>query len=340
MSETDDATSGPPRPVPRGIGALGGRVSGAARGFRIASVRDYGIVLSFAALFITLSFASDVFLSKTNMLNMLDQTAPVGIMAAGGTLVFIAGGFDLSVGALFAITTVIAARSVGHVGPEWALLFGALSGLAFGAVNGFLVNVARINAFIATLGSAIMIRGLALVLTGGLLITVTEPSYSNFGRGEWLGLKYGIWAWLVFALVLGFVLSRTTLGRYIYASGGNPEAARLSGIRVNMVRTITFVISGFSASLAGVLVGSRVATGQADAGIGIEFTVIAGIVIGGVSIFGGEGAIWRSVLGVLLLTMIGNGFNLMNVQPIYAQIFQGAVILLAVGIDSWSRKST
>lgn len=340
MSETDDATSGPPRPVPRGIGALGGRLAGGARGFKIASVRDYGIVLSFAALFITLSFASDVFLSKTNMLNMLDQTAPVGIMAAGGTLVFIAGGFDLSVGALFAITTVISARMVGHVDPEWALVLGALSGLVFGAANGFLVNVARINAFIATLGSAIMIRGLALVLTGGLLITVTEPSYSSFGRGEWLDIKYGIWVWLAFALILGFVLSRTTLGRYIYASGGNPEAARLSGIRVNMVRTITFVISGFSASLAGVLVGSRVATGQADAGLGIEFTVIAGIVIGGVSIFGGEGAIWRSVLGVLLLTMIGNGFNLMNVQPIYAQIFQGAVILLAVGIDSWSRKST
>jgi ribose transport system permease protein len=274
------------------------------------------------------------------MLNMLDQTAPAGIMAAGGTLVFIAGGFDLSVGAIFAISGVIAAQSVGHVGPTWALVFGALSGIGFGAANGFLVNVARINAFIATLGSAIMLRGLALVMTGGLLITVTEPSYSNLGRGEWLGVKYGVWGWLVFALAAGFFLGRTTFGRYIFASGGNPEAARLSGVRVNVVRTLTFVISGFSASLAGVLVGSRVATGQADAGIGIEFTVIAGIVIGGVSIFGGEGAIWRSVLGVLLLTMIGNGFNLLNIEPIYAQIFTGGVILLAVGIDSWSRKPT
>ncbi|MEX2645130.1 MAG: ABC transporter permease [Gaiellaceae bacterium] len=336
----EDITGGPPRPAPRGAGAVAARLTNVTRGFRVTALRDYGIVLSFVVLFLTLTFASDVFLTKTNLLNILDQTAPVGIMAVGGTLVFIAGGFDLSVGAVFAISSVIAAQSVPHIGPGWALVLGALSGFAFGAANGFLVNVARINAFIATLGSAIMLRGLALVMTGGLLITVTEPSYSNFGRGDWLGVKYGVWTWLFFALVAGFLLSRTTLGRYIYASGGNPEAARLSGIRVGLVRTITFLISGFSASIAGILVGSRVATGQAAAGLGIEFTVIAGIVIGGISIFGGEGAIWRSILGVLLLTMIGNGFVLMNIQPIYTQIIQGAIILLAVAIDSWSRRSS
>jgi ribose transport system permease protein len=307
---------------------------------RVSAVREYGIVASFLAVFVILTFSSDVFLSKTNLLNMLDQTAPAGIMAVGGTLVFIAGGFDLSIGAIFAISGVIAAKSAPGLGPFLALLLGAGSGLAFGMLNGLLVTLGRINAFIATLGSQLMIRGLAVVLTGGYLIVVENPSFSTFGQGTFLGLKYGPWAWLIFALIAGFVLSRTTLGRYIYATGGNAEAARLSGVRVQLVRAITFAISGFSAALAGVLIASRVSTGQADAGMGIEFIVIAGIVIGGVSIFGGEGAIWRSILGVLLLTMINNGFNLLGINPIYSQIFSGGIILLAVAVDAWSRRTT
>jgi ribose transport system permease protein len=321
-----------------GGGAPGRARRGAAR-LRLSAVREYGIVASFLVVFITLSLTSDAFLTTTNLLAMLDQTAPIGIMAVGGTLVFIAGGFDLSISAIFAISGVIAAQAVEPFGAGIALVLGALVGAGFGLANGLLVTAARINPFIATLGSQLIIRGLAVVLTGGYLVSVSEPGFTDFGQGEFLGLKLGVWAWIVFAGAAGFLLSRTTLGRYIFATGGNPEAARLSGVRVNHVRAITFVISGFAASLAGVLVASRVATGQADAGMGIEFTVIAGIVIGGVSIFGGEGAIWRCVLGVLLLTMIGNGFNLLNIEAIYSQIFQGGIILLAVAIDAWSRRS-
>jgi ribose transport system permease protein len=312
---------------------------GRAARLRASAVREYGIVASFLIVFVTLALTSDAFLTTTNLLAMLDQTAPIGIMAVGGTLVFIAGGFDLSVGAIFAISGVLAAQAVEPLGPELAIVVGSLSGLGFGLVNGLLVTAARINPFIATLGSQLVIRGLAVVLTGGYLVSVTDPGFTEFGQGEFLGLKFGIWMWAVFALVAGFVLQRTTLGRYIFASGGNPEAARLSGVRVQHIRAITFVISGFAASLAGVLVASRVATGQADAGTAIEFTVIAGIVIGGVSIFGGEGAIWRCILGVLLLTMIGNGFNLLNIEAIYSQIFQGGIILLAVAVDAWSRRN-
>jgi ribose transport system permease protein len=317
-----------------------GAVGRARVALRASAIRDYGIVASFLAVFVTLTFSSDVFLSKSNLLNMLDQTAPMGIMAVGGTLVFIAGGFDLSIGAVFAISGVLAAKAAPALGPQAALLVGALSGIGFGLINGLLVTVGRINAFIATLGSQLVIRGLAVVLTSGYLIVVSDTAFTHFGQGDFLGVKYGPWVWLLFALIAGFVLSKTTLGRYIYASGGNAEAARLSGVRVQLIRAITFTISGFSASLAGVLIASRVSTGQADAGVGIEFTVIAGIVIGGVSIFGGEGAIWRSVLGVLLLTMIGNGFNLLGINPIYSQIFQGAIILLAVAVDAWSRRTS
>jgi ribose transport system permease protein len=303
-------------------------------------VRDYAIIFTFTALFITLSLWSPVFLTRTNLLNILDQSSALGIIACGGTVVFIAGGFDLSVGAVFAMAGVVAAEAEPHVGPAGAMALGALVGIGLGLANGIIVTLGRINAFMATIGTGFVIRGFAIVITGGLLIAVFNPSYQTLGRSELFGLRYSIWAWAIFALLLTLLLRYTVFGRAVFASGGNPEAARLSGIRVNVVRTIAFVISGFSAALGGLIVSSRVQTGQADAGTGIELTVIAAIVIGGTSIFGGEGAIWRSVMGILLLTLVGNGFDLLNVNPIYQQILQGLIILFAVGLDAWSRKST
>ncbi|MCW3005577.1 MAG: inner-rane translocator [Solirubrobacterales bacterium] len=314
---------------------------GRARGGqRLSVVRDYGIVMSFVALFVTLTATSDVFLTQRNLLNVLDQSAAVGLMACGGTLVIIAGGFDLSVGAIFAITGVIAASMAKYVDPGFALVLGMLAGLVLGAVNGLLVTVGRVNPFMATLASSIIIRGIALVITGGFLVSVTNRSFSTLGRGvAVLDVKWSIVIWLVFALACGFLLARTTFGRHVYAAGGNADAARLSGISVGVIRTITYAVSGMSAGLAGVIVTSRVSSSQADAGTGIELSVIAAIVIGGTSIMGGEGAIWRSVLGVLLLALIGNGFNLLGVNPIYQQILQGAIILMAVAVDAWARRT-
>lgn len=307
--------------------------------FRLSMIRDYAIIFTFAALFVTLSFSSSVFFTKTNLLNILDQSSALGIIACGGTIVFIAGGFDLSVGAVFAMSGVVAAELEPHVGPGAALVLGALVGLGLGLANGVIVTLGRINAFMATIGTGFVIRGFAIVITGGLLISVFNPSYQTLGRSQLIGVRYSIWAWALFAMLLTVLLRYTVFGRAVFASGGNPEAARLSGIRVNLVRTIAFGISGLSAALGGLIVSSRVQTGQADAGTGIELTVIAAIVIGGTSIFGGEGAIWRSVLGILLLTLVGNGFDLMNVNPIYQQILQGAIILFAVGLDAWSRRT-
>jgi ribose transport system permease protein len=315
------------------------RTQGRARG-GLEAVRDYGIVVSFAALFITLSVTSDVFLSQANMLNVLDQSAAVGLMAVGGTLVIIAGGFDLSVGATFALAGVVAAKAATVMEPHWAYLLGALVGLGIGILNGVLTTVGRINPLVATLASSIIIRGVALVATGGFLVSVTDPDFTKLGQGKIGSIHYSILIWALFAGIGAFMLARSVSGRYIYASGGNPEAARLSGIRVGVVRTAAYAVSGLSAGIAGVLVTSRVATGQADAGVGIELAVIAAIVIGGTSIMGGEGAIWRSVLGVLLLSMIGNGFNLLGVNPIYQQILQGGIILTAVAVDAWARRSS
>jgi ribose transport system permease protein len=301
------------------------------------ALRDYGIVISFVALFIVLSFASPHFLTQTNLLNILNQNAPVGLIAVGGTLVLIAGGFDLSVGAIFALSGVIATEMATRVGTTEAILLGVLAGLACGVCNGALTTVGRINPFIATLSTQIMIRGVALAITGGFLIVVADPGFTSLGNGGLGEVKYAILVWLGFALACGFLLQWTSFGRHVYAAGGNPEAARLSGVRVSWVRATTFAISGLSAGLAGVIVASRSSTGQADAGIALELSAIAAIVIGGTSIFGGAGAIWRTILGVLLLALIGNGFNLLNVEAVYQQMFQGAIILAAVGIDAWAR---
>lgn len=321
-------------PEPAKADDSGTRVGG--RG--VGALRDYGILFSFVLLFIVLSVASPVFLSSRNLLNVLDQSATIGIIAAGGTLVMIAGGLDLSTGAIFALTGVIASKYADSIGIVPAMLLALFLAVVLGWINGLLATKGRINSIIATLGTGIVFRGIALAVTAGFLFRVESDGFTTLGRGTALGMRYSSWMFLLIVAITWFLLSRTAFGRYIYASGGNQEAARLSGVRVHRIRIITFVVSAACAGIAGLLVASRVATGQADSGIGLEITAIAAIVIGGTSIAGGEGAIWRTVLGVLLLTLVGNGFNLLNIDPIYQQIFQGAIILVAVGIDAWSRE--
>jgi ribose transport system permease protein len=311
------------------------------REFRLEMLRDYGIVLAFVALFVTLSFASDVFLKQQNFMNILDQWSAIGIIAVGSTLVFIAGGFDLSISAVYALSGIIAAKAANSLGVPVGLFLGCLIGLGVGIVNGAIVTVGRINPFMATLASSLMIRGLALAVSGGFLVRVADDTgFDVIGRGEFLGAKYSVYLFAGVILVAALLLHRTTYGRYMYASGGNAEAARLSGVRVNLVRASTYAASGLCAGIGGMIVASRVNTGQADAGVGLEFDAIAAVVIGGTSILGGAGAIWRTVLGVLLLAMIQNGFNLLNVQAVYQRIIYGAIIIGAVGIDAWSRRSS
>lgn len=307
---------------------------------QLGVVRDYGIVVAFVTLFLVLCVASDAFLTRSNLINVLEQSAAVGIIACAGTLVIIAGGFDLSVGAVFAFAGVIAAKLGQDVGPLVALAGGAAAGVVIGMGNGVMTTVGRINPFIATLASSIIVRGAAIAITGGFLITVTDERFAELGRAEVIGIPYSVLIWLVFAGACGVVLSRSIFGRHIYASGSNAEAAKLAGVRVGLTRLVTFAVSGFAAGLAGVIVASRAATGQSDAGVGLEFAAIAAIVIGGTSILGGEGAIWRTMLGVLFVALIGNGFNLLGVDPVYQQIVQGAIILAAVGLDAWARRSS
>src|SRR6266496_6705827 len=310
------------------------------RRMNIAVVRDYGVVVAFLALFATLSISSDVFFTWSNMKNLAFQTSPLGIIAAGGPLVFIAGGFDLSVAAVAGFAAILSGKIFlgTGIGLWGSLIVGAFVGLGCGIGNGLLITLGRVNAFIATLATSIIIYGFAQVVTTGNLVSVQTERFSTLGLGAAWGINYPVFVWAGFALVCGFLLSRTTFGRYAYAVGGNAEAARLSGVRVNVIRTATFAISGLGAGIAGVILFSEVGTAQWNANSGIEFEAITAIVLGGTSLYGGEGAIWRAVLGAFFLQMIGNGFDLLGTTPQWQYVIKGAILASAVSLDAWARR--
>jgi ribose transport system permease protein len=211
---------------------------------------------------------------------------------------------------------------------------GILLGFLIGTMNGLLITKLRINSFVATLASGQIIRGIAYVLTNGLLIQIKDPRFAVIGKNYFLGIKIPVYIFFAFAIVIWFLLSKTSFGRYVYAIGGNEEATRLSGVRTDLVRTLTFSISGLAAGIAGVIGASRISTGQANVGDSLTLAAIAAVVIGGTSILGGEGAVWRTLIGVLLLQLISNGMNMLNIPPFYQVVVQGAVILFAVTMDA------
>jgi ribose transport system permease protein len=298
-------------------------------------IRSAAIVIPFVALFVILALASPPFLTSTNLLNILDQQAAILIMAAAGTLVLVAGGIDLSAGAVYALAAVTAATVTIATDTPMGYAAGIGVGIAAGLANGIIVTVFRINALIATLAMSFVLSGLGALITGGNLIVLLEhPTFGTIAKTEILGVNSSTWVMVIAVTLIGLVLARATAGRYMYAIGGNPEAARLAGVPVRAVRIGTFVLSGAAAGLGGVLVASRVLSAQASSGTDIAFTVLAGIVVGGTSIAGGEGAVWRTVVGVLFIALIGNGFNLLGLDPLYRQVALGAIILLAVAVDA------
>jgi ribose transport system permease protein len=302
-------------------------------------LRRAGIFGPFVVLFIVLSVASAPFFTKVNLLDILDQQASTLIIAAAGTLVLVAGGIDLSVGAIYALAGVTAAQLAQSVPPALAVLAGIAVGLVVGLANGLITTIGRINSLIATLAMSFVISGLASLVTGGnLIIDYSRPGFADLARTSFLTVNTSTWAMIAVVVIFGILLSRTTSGRYMYAAGSNAEAARLAGIRVHRVRVLTFVLSGGAAALGGVIDASRVLSAQASNGqTTLTFTVLAGIVVGGTSILGGEGAIWRTVVGVLFIALIGNGSDLLGLNPLYDQIALGLILLIAVGSDAWSR---
>jgi ribose transport system permease protein len=299
----------------------------------LGRMADYAILLTVAALFITLSVTSSAFLTSANLLNLLDQWSPVCFMALGGTLVLIAGGFDLSIGAIYAMAGVIAVKVTNDTTAPIGMLAGVLTGAGLGLGNGFLVSVLRMNVFVATIGMSIVVSGLALVMTSGSVVVTSNLNFELFGTTTFLGVQLSIWVMAVAIGISALVLNRMSVGRYIRAIGGNIEAARLSGVRTEGVRTLTFVASGLGGGIAGVVVASEAISANANAFSGAQYSVWTALLIGGNSMYGGEGAIWRTLVGVAMLALIGNGFDLLNVNPLYQEIVTGGILLLAVAVD-------
>jgi ribose transport system permease protein len=326
--------------VARDVGANGTEAPPPRRPWwtRVSLLRDYSVLAATVALFVVLSVTSSSFLTKTNLLNVVDQQTSLGIIAVAGTLVIIAGGFDLSVGAMYALGGVLAAQLANHIGVPAGLILAVLAGCLLGMVNGVAVGVFRINPFIATLASGIIFGGLALIVSNESLITVTTSSFQTFGNAEFLGVRLTTWIFIGIALAMGLVLQRTKFGRYVYACGGNEEAARLSGINVGMIRVAVFVLSGLASTLAGALFAARVGVGDSSVGTALTLSAVAAIVVGGTSIWGGEGAIWRTMVGLFFLALINNGFDLLGVDVKYQQIVQGTIILVAAGVDAYARR--
>ena len=289
-------------------------------------------------MFITLTLLSDNFFTSRNLANILDQWAALGLLAVGETICIIAGVFDLSVGAIVSVSGVVACKVALSTSPAMGLAAGALTGLGLGIANGIVIHLTRINSFIGTLATSIVFAGVAILVTGGNIVTVIDETFGVVGQQKALGVKYTGWTLIGFTILAALLLSRSIFGRYVYAVGGNAEAARLSGIRVDLIRGACFALSGLAAGIAGMLLASRTQSAQANLGAGMELTAISAAVVGGTSIFGGDGAVWRGFLGVMLLAIIGNGFNLLDVDTTYQQIVYGGLILVAVAADQLLRR--
>jgi ribose transport system permease protein len=306
------------------------------RRIRAEHVRDYGIVAFFVALFAYFSIASPVFLTSQNLLNLVNQNATIGIAACAVTLTIIAGNFDLSLGSIFVLSEVLAAYAAVHYGVAWAFPVAVLAGAVMGVVNGLLRTKLGVNSFLATLATALSFGGIALGVThGGLLITPTSKAFTFIGQHKVGGIQYPVIIFAVVAIILQLVLTYTVFGRHLYGVGDNVNAARLSGLKVNRIVIITFVVTGAASGLSGLIDASTTGSGTSDmGGLGgqLALLAIAGVALGGSSIFGGVGSVWRTVVGVLILAMITNGFDLLAVPDYWQNIVRGALIILAVAI--------
>lgn len=298
------------------------------------ALADASTLICFVVLFAVLAVASPAFLSSSNLRDVLQANAAIGIVACAGTLIVVAGGIDLSVGAIYAVAGIVSAKLAISTGVELGILAGVGVGLALGLLNGLAVTAGGVNPFVATLASAIIFGGLAEVLAGQQLLTPLDPSFTTLGRGAFLGIKYSVWIFAGAALILGSLLARGRLGREAKAVGASPETARLSGISIARTQTGTYLISGVAAGIAGVLLVSQ--GGQAHSNMGgfpFVLSVIAAIAVGGTRLTGGQGSIAKTVVGVLFLGLVTNGLVLLGVDPVYNQFVLGLIILAALALD-------
>jgi ribose transport system permease protein len=293
-------------------------------------------------LAIIFSILSHNFLLPNNLVTILLQSSVFAILAIGETFVIITSGIDLSVGSVLGLTGIIVSMLMSsHVSLLFSLVIGLLSGAIIGFINGFIITKGGVPPFIVTLGMMSIARGLALLLTDGIPVSGFPASFQFIGN-------YNVFGWIpmpvvlmiILAVIFSIVLTKTKIGRYTYAIGSNEEATRLSGINVARVKMIVYTISGSLAGFAGIILTSRLFSGQPTAGNGYEMNAIAATVIGGASLMGGEGHISGTIIGALIMGTIANGLNLLNVSPFMQQVITGIIIVVTVYVDTLRNKKS
>ncbi|MGA2131230.1 MAG: ABC transporter permease [Bryobacteraceae bacterium] len=295
--------------------------------------------LSLIVLFIALAIASPHFLTQTNLSSVVRQTAVINIMSLGMTIIIIAGGIDLSVGAILAMSGVLGTMAMEAGMPvPLGVLIGLLTGLCWGSLNGFLTTRLRIAPFIVTLGTLGIIRGLTLIITNGLPVHRVPRSFAFLGAGNLLGVPFVLWVVVICALATHVILEHTRLGRYAFAIGSNADAAVYAGVPVGFHTTAVYALGGLLTGLAGMIEASRLMTGQPTAGNGYELQAIAAVVIGGGSLHGGEGSVIGTLIGAMIMGLLANGSDLLGISPYLQQAIIGGVIILAVSLDELRKR--
>ena len=294
-----------------------------------------GPLIALLVLCLVTALLTGRFLSPLNLTNILVQSSIMAVIAIGMTFVIIGGGFDLSVGSSVALAGCIAAMAMVQFGLAAGVLAGIATGIAVGLVNGVIVAKLGINPFISTLGTMVLVRGLVYLITGGAPVGDDRlpTAFLAFGSARLLGIHYLVWVPAVLLVVLSWVMAATPYGRRIYATGGNREAAYLSGVPVDRIIASTYIWCGGLAGLAGVMLAARLQSGQPTAGEYYELTAIAAVILGGASLHGGEGALYKSIIGVFIMVVLGNSLNLLNVDSYWQRVAIGVVIIAAAAAD-------
>lgn len=337
MAETHTTASLAPAATERPRGGQGENAMAETRLKQIGGLlARQGILVAFALFMIGFAIFSDRFLSVENIMSVLRAAAIIGVMALGVTVVVIGGNLDLSVGSMLSFSTVMVVDLHDKIGPGAAIGVTLVATLGLGAVNGLLVGVAKLNSLIVTLGMLSAIQGLTLIYSGGKNVDIANQDttwFKIFGRGYIADIPTPIVIFALAAVVLHVVMAYTPFGRRVYATGGNQTAAVFSGIRRNRVVFATYLISATCVAISAIILGSRVMGSQNNVGQGYELQALAAVILGGTSLLGGAGTIWKTVIGVLILGFIQNGLLLLGFEYYVQWLVTWAVIILAVWLD-------
>lgn len=306
---------------------------------RFFRMKELGIAIPMILIFVIIGIINPRFFSRINIINMLRTSAFVFVIGVTMTSVFIGGGLDLSVGSTLGLGGVISGLALLGGVPIWiSVILGVLAGSTVGYLNGLFIAQFKIPSFIVTLGMMYIARGIVEFLTRGNPVYPLPANFNFLGQGRLFGVPVVVYVAIVLGIIGHIVLTKTVFGRSVFANGGNSETARVSGINIVQISLLTYVLNGTASGLAGVLTAARLGAALSNAGMGMELTVIAAVIIGGTSLFGGSGSILGTAVGALLMSVIRNGMVFLKVSIYLQNVVVGVIIILAVGLDQYNRK--